>query len=102
MKHSFPLKIEDLVSVGPLAVILAHSGGSLYHQRTKTFKQKPKPVLIKKGAWIAAGAIVLPGVTIGKGSIIAAGSVVSKDIPDFCVAAGNPARVVRKIEREKP
>ena len=45
--------------------------------------------------WIAANAVVLGGVTIGDGAVIGAGSVVTKDIPDDCVAVGNPARVIR-------
>ena len=52
---------------------------------------------IKNGAWLATGVSVMAGVTIGEGSIIAAGSVVTKDIPDFVVAAGVPAKVVRTL-----
>lgn len=92
------ITIEDFVSVGPQVSILAHSGGSPYHTRTGIFHEKPKPVVLKKGAWIATGAIILPGVTIGEGAIVAAGAVVSKDVPDFAVAAGNPARVVKKMK----
>ncbi len=55
------------------------------------------PVKIGNGCWIGGGAIILPGVTIGDGSVIGAGSVVTKDIPENCVAAGNPCRVLRKI-----
>jgi acetyltransferase-like isoleucine patch superfamily enzyme len=95
------VQIDDWVSIGPHAIILAHSGGSPYHHRTEIFHQKPQPVHLKRGAWIASGAIILPGVTIGEGSIIAAGSVVSKDIPDFVIAAGNPARVVKKLKQVK-
>lgn len=95
------ITIDDEVSIGPHVIILAHSGGSPYHHKTKIFHQPPKPVWLKRGAWIASGAIILPGVTIGKGSIIAAGSVVNRDIPDFSIAAGNPARVVSKLERPK-
>ena len=57
-----------------------------------------KPVLIKEGAVINPGSIITAGVTIGKNSMVGVGSVVSKDIPDYSVAVGNPARVVKKIE----
>lgn len=55
------------------------------------------PVKIGDGCWIGGGVIILPGVTIGNGSVIGAGSVVTKDIPDNCVAAGNPCKVLRRI-----
>lgn len=56
------------------------------------------PVEIKDGAWIGGGVIILPGVTIGKNSIVGAGSVVNKSIPDDCVAAGNPCRVIKYFD----
>ena len=59
------------------------------------------PVTIGDSCWIGGGAIILPGVTIGKGTVIGAGSVVTKDIPDNCVAVGNPCRVIRQINEEK-
>ncbi|MFX0123800.1 MAG: acyltransferase [Candidatus Hodarchaeota archaeon] len=95
------ITLEDDVSIGPMVSILAHSGGSPYHHQTKIFRQPSQAVLIKQGAWIGTGAIILPGVTIGIGSIIAAGSVVNRDIPDFKIAAGNPARVVSELPRPK-
>ncbi|MGF1881054.1 acyltransferase [Vibrio splendidus] len=55
------------------------------------------PIVVEKGAWIGANSIVLPGVTIGKNCVIGAGSVVTRSIPDYCIAVGNPAKVVRKI-----
>ena len=58
------------------------------------------PITIGNGCWIGGGVIILPGVTIGDGSVIGAGSVVTKDIPANCVAAGNPCRVLRKINGE--
>lgn len=54
-----------------------------------------KPVVVNDGAHIGIGAIIMPGVTIGKGAIIGAGSVVTRDIPDYCVAVGSPARVIK-------
>lgn len=60
-----------------------------------------KPVFIKKGAWIGAGATILPGVTIGKHAIVGAASVVTHDVPDYGVAVGNPARVIRMLDASK-
>lgn len=58
-----------------------------------------RPIVIGDEVWIGAGAIVVGGVTIGRGCTIGAGSVVTKPIPAFSVAAGNPARVLRTLER---
>lgn len=58
-------------------------------------------VLIKYGAWVGAGAIVLPGVTIGENAVVGAGSIVTKDIPAYTVAVGNPAKVVRYIQNNE-
>lgn len=54
-------------------------------------------VVLKKGCWIGANSIILPGVTIGENSVIGAGSIVTKSIPDRVVAVGNPAKVIKKI-----
>lgn len=56
-----------------------------------------RPISIGNDVWIGGKAIVLAGVTIGDGSVIGAGSVVTKSIPPFCVAVGNPCRIVKKI-----
>ena len=56
------------------------------------------PIVIKDGAWIGAGATILPGVTIGENSVVGAASVVTKDVPDNTVVAGNPARIIRKVD----
>lgn len=57
---------------------------------------KTAPIIIKDNAWISYNACILKGVTIGKGAIIGCGAVVSKDIPDFALAIGNPA-IVKKL-----
>lgn len=59
--------------------------------RSDTFDLITKPINIRSGSWIAAGAIVLPGVTVGPNSIIAAGSVVNRDVAPSTTARGNPA-----------
>lgn len=56
----------------------------------------PRPVSIGAGAWLGHGAIVLPGVTIGEHAVIGAGAVVTRDVPSFSVAVGNPARVIKQ------
>lgn len=59
-----------------------------------------KAVTVGDNVWIGGNTVILPGVTIGSNVVIGAGSVVSRDIPDWCVAAGNPCRVIRKITEE--
>lgn len=61
---------------------------------------KSAPIVIEDDVWIGAQCIVLKGVTIGARSIIGAGSVVTKSIPADCIAAGNPCKVIRRLERE--
>lgn len=60
-----------------------------------------RPIRICRGAWIGARSIILKGVTIGEGAIVGAGSVVTKDIPPFCIVAGNPARVIRELSENE-
>ena len=59
-----------------------------------------KPVLIREYAWVGAGATILPGVCIGRHAIVGAGSVVTKDVPDYAVAVGNPAKVIKMLDKE--
>jgi len=58
------------------------------------------PVTIGRETWLGQNVVVLPGVTIGKHCVIGANSVVNSSIPDYCVAVGAPARVVRQYNRE--
>ena len=58
------------------------------------------PVFIGEGCWIGERVMILPGVTIGKKCIIGAASVVTKDVPDYCIALGSPAKVVKKYNFE--
>jgi acetyltransferase-like isoleucine patch superfamily enzyme len=59
---------------------------------------KVVPTFIRKGASVGSSATILAGVTVGEGAIVGAGSVVTKDVPPWTIVAGNPARVLRKIE----
>ena len=58
-------------------------------------------IVIKKGAWIGAGASILPGVTVGKYAIVGAGAIVTKDVPDYSVVVGIPAKVVKALAKDK-
>lgn len=63
--------------------------------------QKCADVVIEEGVWIGESVIILPGVTIGKGAVIGAGSVITKNIPAYAVAAGNPAFVIKYRDKER-
>ena len=60
---------------------------------------KAESVKIGRRAWVGANCLILKGVNIGKGAVIGAGSVVRTDVEDFCIAAGNPAKVIRKVQQ---
>jgi acetyltransferase-like isoleucine patch superfamily enzyme len=60
------------------------------------------PITVGEDCWFGGNVTVLGGITIGRGVTIGAGSVVTKDVPDFVVVAGNPARVLKKIEVKAP
>ena len=92
------IEIEDEVSIAPGVIIVAHSSGSPFHSRMGIFREPPKKIVLKRGAWIGVGAIILPGIVVGEGAIVAAGSVVSQNVPEYTIVAGNPARVVKKLE----
>ena len=59
-----------------------------------------KPITIEDNVWIGENAVILKGVQIGRGSIIACNAVVTKDVPPYTIAAGNPARIVKDIPHE--
>lgn len=63
-------------------------------------KETCKPILISDDVWIGANSVITAGVTLGKHCIIGAGSVVTKDVPPFSVAVGNPARVIKQYNPE--
>ena len=57
-----------------------------------------KEIVIGDDVWVGGGAIICPGITIGEGAIIGAGGVVTKDVPANTVVAGNPCKVIRKLD----
>ncbi len=88
------ITIEDDVLIAPKVSLLSEGHGILPEERHALI---PKPIRIKKNAWIGAGATILQGVTIGENAVVAAGAVVSKDVPDNTVVGGIPAKIIKKI-----
>jgi acetyltransferase-like isoleucine patch superfamily enzyme len=98
LDNAYPqlITLKDGVALAGNNLILVHSKPLEYHK--KTFKSYVAPVVLEKNVWITVGVIILPGVTIGEGSVIAAGSVVTESIPPNCLAAGNPAKVIKSLD----
>jgi len=91
------VKIGNRVLFGPFVSIFAatHETGV---QSRRDGVEYASFVTIGDDCWIGGNVTIMPGVTIGKGCTIGAGSVVTKDIPDFSVAIGSPAKVVKTVE----
>lgn len=94
------ITIGENVWVTRGVMILCHQRNLKEYKIDKPVMDCPliyKPVVINDGAHIGIGAIIMPGVTIGKGAVIGAGSVVTRDIPDYSVAVGVPAKVIKSF-----
>lgn len=94
--------IGNDVMMGPDCMLFTsnHGMGSTEIPMWRQRSSEPKPIVIGNDVWIGARVIILPGVHIGDGAVIGAGSVVTKDVPPYGVAVGNPARVVRMRNEE--
>lgn len=81
-------------------VVLSGLNHSYENIETSIFKQPvtTKPIVIKDEAWIGANVFIAAGVTIGKHSIVAGGSVVTKNVPDYTVVGGNPAKPIKQYD----
>lgn len=88
------ITIEDNVLIGPGVKILSE-GHPLNFEDRQTLV--PGKIHIKQNAWIGAGSIILPGITIGENAVVAAGAVVTSDVPANTVAAGVPAKTIKTI-----
>ena len=97
------ITIEDYVSIGMNTMIFAHSNPTCsIYLKEKYYPRKVEPIIIKKGAWITPGTIILCGVTIGENSVVGAGSVVISDVEGYTVVAGNPAKFIKKLDKFHP
>ena len=90
------VRIGDYTLIGPAVQIYTPMHPLDAAQRRH--QEFGKPVEIGSDVWIGGGAIILPGVRIGSRAVIGAGSVVTRDVPDDVFAAGNPCRVIRRLQ----
>ena len=87
----------DLITLEPGVRVTARSAILTHYLNPSTGHNVFGEVRIKKGAFIGIGTLIVKPVTIGEGAIVGAGSVVTRDVPDGCVFAGNPAKqIIRK------
>ena len=92
------ITIGDDVYLGTLVQILAVN--HVFYDTTRPISMQgitAQGISIGDGSWIGSGAIILDGVRIGRNVVVGAGAVVTRDVPDYCIAVGNPARVIRNL-----
>lgn len=89
------IRIGERVGIAFDAVIIDSDFHAIHDRR---MRPPGKPVVIEDDAWVAANAMIFPGVTVGEGAVVAGGAVVRHDVPPFTLVAGNPARVLRTLD----
>lgn len=92
------ITIGDDVYLGTLVQLLAVN--HVFADTTRPISHQgitAEGISIADGAWVGSGAIILDGVRVGRNAVVGAGAVVTRDVPDYCVAVGNPARVARDL-----
>jgi acetyltransferase-like isoleucine patch superfamily enzyme len=94
--------IEDNVLLAPNVSIYCSTHS--FNDITIPIQNQPftnKTTTLREGCWIGINVVILPGVTIGKNSVVGANSLVNKDVPDYCVAVGSPAKIIRNLKENK-
>lgn len=91
------IEFEDGVMAAPGLKIATINHDMYDRHLTYTYGK----VLVKKNAWLGLNVTICPGVTIGKYAVVAAGAVVTKDVPDYAVVAGVPAKVIKMLDPDK-
>lgn len=93
------IEMQEQVTLAERVLILTHTNvGYRDHPLQKHFPASAAAVVLERGCFVGAQALVLPGVRVGACSFVAAGSVVTEDVPARALVAGVPARVVRSLE----
>jgi maltose O-acetyltransferase len=87
--------IGDNVLIGPKTVIWGRDHGIKKNMIMNQQGHTDAPIVIGNDVWIGANVTILKGITIADGAIVGAGSVVTKDVPEYAIVVGNPARVVK-------
>lgn len=90
--------LEKEAMVGANVMILTHQDAGGRGDISKFYKRRQKRVLIKEGAFVSDNSTILCGVTIGKCALVGAGAVVTKDVDDYCIVAGVPAKVIKRLK----
>jgi maltose O-acetyltransferase len=90
------LIIGSNVSISPEVKLITAD----HDLQSKDFEFRKESIVIEDYVWIGTGVIILPGVKIKKGAVVAAGSVVTKDIPEYCVYGGVPAKFIKKRNKD--
>lgn len=94
------ITIEDNVTLASGCMLLTHQRNLAKYRQQMWFGDCPfeyKPVYIREGAFVGVRSIIMPGVTIGRGAIVGAGAVVTKNVPDYCIVAGVPAKIIKQV-----
>jgi acetyltransferase-like isoleucine patch superfamily enzyme len=93
--------IGNRASIAPRVTLVTSSGPNLSRIEPYVKVVNSGKIRIENDAWIGAGAIILPNVTIGEGAVVGAGAVVIKDVPSYTVVAGVPAKKIKMLELKK-
>ena len=101
INHDSEIRCRERITIGnnvsiAYNVLIQDSDYHTTYDDNGNPKPQTLPIMIEDNVWIGANVIILKGVTIGEGSIIAAGSVVTKSIPSYSLAGGNPARIIKQ------
>jgi maltose O-acetyltransferase len=102
-KRPAAVHLGDRVAVAPYVVFVTssypESSRLMDHPDVQRSIKKFGPIRVEQDAWIGAGAIIMPGITIGECAIVGAGAVVTKDVPPYTVVVGTPARAISTIAK---